>query len=188
MIKHLQIKSGQKKIVPLILTGDPDGVTYSVDLLGRGAELTLLLLLFGQNSAKMPVNINVVHHSPETKSRVLIKGVITDNSRADISGLIKILPGAVGSDAWLSAKLLLLSETASGQVIPNLEILENEVKAGHAASVGRINETELFYLMSRGLSEPKAKELLIKGFFAGLLREFPQQYVKQAEKLLAPII
>jgi Fe-S cluster assembly protein SufD len=99
---------------------------------------------------------------------VIVKGVLDDSSKVDFEGLTKIDRGAKNSNAWLESRLLLISDKATGRAVPNLEISENEVKAGHAATVGKIDETEIFYLMSRGLPRNQAVKLIVDGFIGDL--------------------
>ena len=104
--------------------------------------------------------------------------------RVDINGLVKIEKGAKGTNAWLAAHLLLLSEKAKGKAIPSLEILENDIKAGHATTVGRINDLEMFYLMSRGLPKKVAKSMIVTGFLQSMISQFPKQLAGKAAKAL----
>jgi Fe-S cluster assembly protein SufD len=97
----------------------------------------------------------------------------------DFTGLVKIKKGSIGANAWFSANLLLLSKKAKGRAVPSLEILENDIKAGHATTVGKVDDQELFYLMSRGLSKIKARDLIIQGFLSGFLQEFPDGKIKE---------
>lgn len=98
------------------------------------------------------------------QGEVEIRVVVEDGGMADLKGMIKIAKQVKGIESFLRYKVLLLGERAIVNVTPQLEIESNEVKASHAASIGRVDEEQLFYLMSRGLSRPEAIELIVKAF------------------------
>lgn len=162
--------------------GEETELAYNIILAGEGASITFLGLLLGKEDQGLKLKIFVDHQAENTKSNVIIKGVLCDTSHIFFDGLIKIENGAKGTDAWLAAHLLLLSQKARGIAVPNLEILENDIKAGHAATVGKINDLELFYLMSRGLSEEKAKELIVQGFLDSMISQFPKKLAEKAQQ------
>ena len=110
------------------------------------------------------VNKLYVFDKKNKKQNYLFKAVVEDGGRLDLRGKIIIEKNAYGSDVFLKMQVLLLGENAKAVVVPELEILCNEVKAGHAASIGSVDENQIFFLMSRGLSRAEAIELLIKAF------------------------
>jgi len=168
-MKNIITKKNENLVLPIIWRGKEKEINYDIKLAGVNSSLILQMLLLGKNDDKVKIKINVDHQAIETKSKILVKGIVNDNASVDFNGLVKIEKGAKGADAWLSANLLLLSDSVKGRAVPALEILENDVKAGHATTIGKINETELFYLMSRGLSETKAIDLIVQGFLNGFL-------------------
>lgn len=178
------VKQNQKKVIPIIWTGEEKEFDYQIKLGGQGADLLFLMLLFGTGGSDLTIRTKVIHEYPDTKSRVIIKGALTDSSRVDFEGLVKIENGAKKSDTWLAAHLLLLSDQAGGKAVPNLEISENDVKAGHATTIGKLNDMELFYLMSRGLTKETSTKLIVQGFLGSLLREFPTKDALSAKKKL----
>jgi Fe-S cluster assembly protein SufD len=182
MHKILILKENEKVVLPIVWLGKETDLSYTVSLSGKGAEVSMLVLLLGRDSQSVVVKTNVYHLKPDTKSKVVIRGVLTDRASADFSGLVKIEPGAKGANAWLAAHLLLLSKHSAGRAVPSLEISENDIKAGHATTVGRVNDLELFYLMSRGLSKKIATNLIVQGFLQSMLDEFPQNLAKKARK------
>ena len=161
------------QIVPILWFGDQKEVIYEKSLLKRGEELTVLMLLLGKGVNSVRVSVNVRHAAENTSSKIIVKGVLFDNSKVDFEGLVKIDQGAKGANTWLGAYLLLLSEKATGRAVPNLEISENEVKAGHGATVGKVSEEEIFYLMSRGLPRETANNLVVQGFLEDILSQMP---------------
>jgi len=181
MNKIINIKKDEKITIPFIWTGKEREINYDIRLSSTGASLTLLLLLLGKKDHNLKLRTRIVHECPETTSRVIVKGVLNDHSKVDFEGLVKIENGAKGTNAWLAAHLLLLSGEASGRAVPNLEILENDVRAGHASTIGKLSEEELFYLMTRGINRSRATRLLTAGFLTSLLDEFPGPEANKAK-------
>jgi Fe-S cluster assembly scaffold protein SufB len=186
-MKKIVIKKDEERVVPLLWTGKETELAYTITLAEPGARLIFSGLLLGNESDSLVIDVNVIHAAPNTTSEIIIKSALTDQARAEIRGLVKIEPGAKGTQTWLAAHLLLLSQTAKGLAIPSLEILENDVKAGHATTVGRINDIELFYLMSRGLSAKTARQLIVAGFLQDMIDKLPKTLTAKATKELAHV-
>jgi Fe-S cluster assembly protein SufD len=178
---NIIVKENEELILPALWTGDETELSYTIFLAEKGASVKFLGLLLGQEKQGLKFKITVHHQAENTKSEVIIKSALKDTSSVFFDGLIKIEKGAKGTNAWLAAHILLLSPKARGIAVPNLEILENEIKAGHATTVGRINDLELFYLMSRGIPEEKAKQLIVEGFLQSLLEQFPKELVAKVK-------
>jgi Fe-S cluster assembly protein SufD len=100
------------------------------------------------------------------------------SSTLTFNGVGHIVKGARGSDAQQESRVLMLSRTARGDADPILLIDENDVTAGHAASVGRVNEDQMYYLMSRGIDEETAQRLVIRGFLSSVITEIPEKEVR----------
>jgi Fe-S cluster assembly protein SufD len=109
------------------------------------------------------------HVAPNCTSDLLYKGALKDSSRSIYSGWVHVRPGAERTDAFQTNRNLVLSEHAKADAIPNLEIENNEVRCGHAASVGPVDEDTVFYLQSRGIPAEEAERLIVFGFFAEVL-------------------
>ena len=184
MLEEIIIKANEERIVPILWTGNENQMEYSIRLTGKGAKVTLLALLLGRETQKVDLKTKIYHQSSRTTSKVIVRGALNDSAGVYFDGLVKIEPGAKGTNAWLAAHILLLSNKARGIAVPSLEILENDIKAGHATTVGRVNDMELFYLMSRGLSEQQAKSLIVQGFLNSMLDSFPEKLADQARKEL----
>ena len=146
-------------------------ININVDLVKPNEKFELYGILLGMGNKSLVINVNVVHRAVNTRSRLVLKGILTEKSSIKFNGITHIERGAKQTNAWLECRLLLLSDQAKGQAIPALEILENDVKAGHASTAGRINDLELFYLQSRGLSPKKAKRLIAEGFVKSVFDE-----------------
>ncbi len=136
---------------------------------GENSQLKNIELFFGSSSQNFELNTNVIHNKPFTTSEVLIKGALKDSSRCLSNGMIRISKEGQKTKSFLSDHALILNPGAKADAIPGLEIEANDVQAGHSASVGQIDEDQLFYLMSRGLSKEEAKHAIITGFFNPVL-------------------
>jgi Fe-S cluster assembly protein SufD len=183
-MEEIIVKENEELILPALWTGEEKELVYHIVLAEKGASVKFLGLLLGNETQSLKLKITVFHQAENTKSEVIIKSALRDTSSVFIDGLIKIEPGAKGTNAWLAAHILLLSQKARGIAVPNLEILENDIKAGHAATVGRINDLELFYLMSRGIPEEKAKQLIVRGFLESIINQFPEKLSNKATEHL----
>ena len=137
---------------------------YAVELVGEGAEVEIVGGLVGKRQQRIEVEVEVVHKAKNTTAKAQIRGVVGDEAQAKIVGTIRVLPGAVGTNSFLTEKILILSDKARAEAIPNLEIEADEVKCSHAATVGKIDEEQLFYLMSRGLNRNQAEDIIVEGF------------------------
>lgn len=120
------------------------------------------------------------HAAPHCTSDLLYKGALKDRSRAVYSGLIAVRPGAQKTDAMQTNRNVVLSERSKANSIPNLEIEANDVRCGHASSVGPVDEDELFYLQSRGIPRVEAERLIVKGFFQEVLDRVGLEEVRES--------
>lgn len=118
-------------------------------------------------------NLNVVidHKAGKSLGRVTIKGIARNGARVAVTGLIKIREGANGVDDFLRIAILLLDDVSTATAEPRLEIEANDVKASHAATIGKIDEEQLFYLMSRGMMRGQAEKLIVDGFLGDVIRK-----------------
>ena len=187
MHQDIFVKENEELFLPILWTGEENQITYNVYLAEKGAKVILFGLLLGKEAQKIDIKTTIYHQDQNTQSEIVLKGAVTDTASINYEGLVKIEPGAKGTKAWLAAHLLLLSPKSKGRAIPSLEILENDIKAGHATTVGRVNDIELFYLMSRGLSKQTANGLIVEGFLQSLLEEFPENLKKKAREELSQL-
>lgn len=148
-----------------VFIADNKKLTLSVALSGRGASLYIVGRLSGQGEAKQEITLRVVLSAPETRCRVDMRAALANTSSSFFDGLIRVEENAKNAEGFLSYKALLLSPGARAKPIPRLEVLTREVASlGHAASVGKIDEDQLFYLQSRGLDRAQAEKLIVEGF------------------------
>ncbi|MDG6907287.1 MAG: Fe-S cluster assembly protein SufD [Nitrososphaerota archaeon] len=129
---------------------------------GAGAED--VEVVFGDNEQRFDLVSDLSHVGQSTRGRILSNSVLNDKAQSVFKGMIRIGKDAKNSNAYLAGHAILLSEDAKSDAIPGLEILTNDVKATHSASVSQIDEEQIFYIMSRGLSESEAKKFIVLGF------------------------
>ncbi len=151
------------------LGGELSRTSLEVELLGEGARSDLLGLYFPTGEQRFEHWTVQQHTAPHTSSDLLYRGVLDDQARALYYGTIRVAPGARRTDAYQANRNLLLSSGAKAETNPQLEIANNDVRCTHGATVGPLEEEQLFYLRSRGLSRAAAERLLVAGFFGGLV-------------------
>ncbi len=125
---------------------------------------TTQAVFVGNGNNSLDVKLNLIVTKPGITHLVLIKSVLWDHSNLDIEAKLIIKKGAKNTDTYLKIACLVMSEHANVRAIPGLEIMEDAVKSGHGATVSAINENQVLYLQSRGLSRRKAEELIAEGF------------------------
>ncbi len=138
-------------------------------LKGEGSFSEMLGLYFADKQQHFAQRTLQSHNAPHTTSDLLYKGALKEHSRSEYSGLIKVLKGAQGTDAYQANRNVLLSEDSLARSIPQLEIEANEVRCTHGATVSPVEEEHLFYLMSRGIDRVTAQKLVVFGFFRDVL-------------------
>jgi Fe-S cluster assembly protein SufD len=138
-------------------------------LAGEGSFSEMLGLYFADSDQHFAQRTLQSHNAPHTTSDLLYKGALKESSKSEYSGLIKVLKGAQGTDAYQANRNLVLSEDALARSIPQLEIEANEVRCTHGATVSPVEEEHLFYLMSRGIDRVTAQKLIVFGFFGEVL-------------------
>ena len=146
---------------------------YKIDniMKGEGATAEDVEIIFGINDQSFDVTSNLIHYGPNTRGRVLSKSVMKDKSKSLFKGMIKIDKNGKSAESFLAGHAILLDKGAKSDTIPGLEIETNEVRATHSASVAQIDENQIFYLMSRGLSNEEAKREIVSGFLEPLSRK-----------------
>ena len=149
------------------------------ELKGSGSAAHSRLIAIGTGSQRMSLTSRAVHYGRATESTMLSRAVMKDEAAAIMSGITKIEHGASKANGQQSEKVLMLSPKARGDANPILLIDENDVQAGHAASAGRVNEDQLYYLMSRGISREEAEKLIIHGFLDPVVSEIPLASVRE---------
>ncbi len=136
---------------------------------GPGSNAELYSLTISHDDQEIDQRTRQTHRAPHARSYLLFKNALLDTSKTIFSGLIKVEEAAQQTDAYQTNRNLLLSPTAEANSLPGLEILANDVKCSHGATTGQLDETQLFYLLSRGIQKMTAQTLLVFGFFEEVL-------------------
>jgi Fe-S cluster assembly protein SufD len=158
----------------------------SVELDGRGAEARMSGLFFADRRQHFDLDTQQNHNAPDSVSDLLYKGALKDKARSVWQGMIKARPNSQRIDGFQANRNLLLAKTARADSIPGLEIEADDVRCTHASTVGQIDQLELFYLMSRGIPEHTAVQMVVEGFFAPVMERIPIEGVR--ERISARII
>ncbi len=137
---------------------------YEVRLTKPGAHVDIKASFLGQNSDQIDIRLIIIHSAPHTSAHTMLKGVGQDKSQIRFFGRIQIDPNCPDTQSFLEERILLLSDNARAEAIPELEILSDDVKCSHAASISKIPAEHLFYLMSRGLTKKQSEDLIVEGF------------------------
>jgi Fe-S cluster assembly protein SufB len=156
----------------------------AVHMRGKGARGEILSIAFAGKGQHQDAGAKVVHEAPYTSSRIISKSISKNGGRASYRGLLKIASGAKGSKSNVVCDALILDSASRSDTYPYIEIDEDDVKVGHEASVSKIGEEQLFYLMSRGLSEAEASTMIVSGFIEPLVKELPMEYAVEMNKLI----
>src|SRR5438094_393839 len=147
---------------------------------GPGAAAEDVEIVFGSESQRVDAVTDLTHRSTNTTGPVLARGVLRDSARTIFKGMIRIEEGAKNSNSYLAEHAMIFSKKARADAIPGLEIMTNEVKATHSGSVSQVDEEQIFYLMSRGLSQSEAQRMIIIGFLHPAVQRIPLRTVRAA--------
>ena len=156
----------------------------TTNILGDGSEANLKIVTLGVKEQKTYFNSEVVNQGLSSKGDILQHGVLLDRSHIVFNGVGFIVKGATGSNAYQSSRMLTLSSEAKADANPMLLIDENDVMAGHGASLGRIDEEQLYYLQSRGLTRKESSRLLVHGFLSPVISELTVDKIKELVTVL----
>jgi Fe-S cluster assembly protein SufD len=148
-------------------------------LAGEGAEGRMSGFYFTDGVQHLDHDTQQNHLAPHTTSDLLFKGALTGRSRSVWQGMIYVAPGAQRTDGYQANRNLLLSRQARADSIPGLEILADDVRCTHGATVGRLEEEPLYYLMTRGIPRPDAERLVVYGFFGPIMSRIPFEGVRE---------
>jgi len=152
--------------------------TYSI-LKGNGSSSDMKVISVGVGDQKLNYTTRAVHFGKSTPSDMITRAVMRDEATAIINGITKIEHGATKADGQQTERVLMLSPKARGDANPILLIDEDDVTAGHAASVGQVNPEQVYYLMSRGIPKAEAERLIIYGFLYPVIEEIPLEALRE---------
>jgi Fe-S cluster assembly protein SufD len=150
-----------------------------LDLIGAGATGRMSGFYFTDGIQHLDHDTQQNHLAPHTTSDLLFKGALKDRSRSVWQGMIYVAPGAQKTDGYQANRNLTLSPKARADSIPGLEILADDVRCTHGATVGKIDPEQVFYLLSRGIAYPDAERLIVEGFFDPIMQRIPFEAVRE---------
>jgi Fe-S cluster assembly protein SufB len=153
-------------------------------LLGEGAHGEVLSIAFAGDGQHQDAGGKAVHVAPNTTSVITSKSISKNGGRAGYRGLLEVAKGATGSKSKVVCDALILDEDSRSDTYPYMKIDENNVDIGHEATVSKIGEEQLFYLMSRGLTESEASAMIVSGFVEPITKELPLEYAVELNRLI----
>jgi Fe-S cluster assembly protein SufB len=156
----------------------------SVYMLEPGARGEILSIAFASTGQHQDAGAKLVHCAPNTSGRIVSKSISKNGGRASYRGLVRVERGAKKSKSNVVCDALILDPKSRSDTYPYIELDEQDVSVGHEASVSRIGEEQLFYLMSRGLSEAEASTMIVSGFIEPLVKELPMEYAVEMNRLI----
>ncbi len=153
-------------------------------LVGEGAHGQILSIAYASDGQHQDTGGKVVHAAPRTTSSIVSKSISRGTGRSTYRGLCKVYEGAVGARSNVECDALLINETSRTDTYPYIEIEEESANVGHEATVSKVGDEQLFYLMSRGMSEEEAMALIIRGFIEPIAKELPLEYAVELNRLI----
>jgi Fe-S cluster assembly protein SufB len=153
-------------------------------LMGEGAHGEILSLAFASTGQHQDTGGKIIHFAPNTSSKITSKSISKGKGRASYRGLLKVHEGAENVRSNVVCDALLLDEFSRSDTYPYIEIDAKKVNIGHEASVSKVGEEQLFYLMSRGLTEEAAASMVVSGFIEPLVKELPMEYAIEMNRLI----
>jgi Fe-S cluster assembly protein SufB len=156
----------------------------SVWLVGEHAKGEVLSIAFAGEGQHQDAGAKMVHVAPNTSSTIISKSVARGGGRTSYRGLVQVQEGAHGSRSTVKCDALLVDTISRSDTYPYVDVREDDVSMGHEATVSKVSEEQLFYLMSRGLSEDEAMAMIVRGFVEPIARELPMEYALELNRLI----
>lgn len=156
----------------------------SVYLLGKGAKGDILSLAFAASGQHQDAGGKAIHGAPYTSSKVVSKSISKESGRTSYRGMVTVPKGMKGCKSTVICDALLLDEHSRSDTYPTMDIRESDTEITHEATVGKIGEDQLFYLMSRGLSQAEAMSMVVSGFIEPIAKEIPLEYAVEMNRLI----
>ncbi|MFA6800616.1 MAG: SufD family Fe-S cluster assembly protein [Acholeplasmataceae bacterium] len=150
-----------------------------VDLVGPGAEVKLRAIAVSSDNNQQNIDVLIIHKAPDTIGNMTNIGIANKHGKIILNGVEKIEKGMKRANAFQTLKGIITSDTATVEVNPILLINEYDVKAGHGATIGKLEEDQLYYLQSRGLTKAEAEKLIVNGFLTPIIEEIEDEPLKE---------
>lgn len=196
-------KNARLEIIVLLLSAIPESgdeknhkdtegdfkLKCEISLAGEGANCDICGAVICKGNDRSDIELDIRHLVPECKSSQSFRTIASGNSRCSFHGKITVSPGAQKTEAYQESHSILLSENAKVETLPQLEIYADDVKCSHGATVGKLDENQIFYMRSRGISEKTAREIMLKAFVSpivSMIKENTEQerVISYIDKLL----
>lgn len=156
----------------------------AVYLMGRGSKAEILSVAMGSGEQVLDAGAKVIHAAPDTSSTITSKSLSKAGGRVSYRGLVQVLPGATGVKSRVVCDALLLDDISRSDTYPTMDIAESDAAIAHEATVTKISEDQLFYLMSRGFSEAEAAAMIVNGFIDPIVKILPMEYALEMNRLV----
>ncbi|HEV7189197.1 MAG TPA: Fe-S cluster assembly protein SufB, partial [Blastococcus sp.] len=156
----------------------------AVWMTGEHAKGEVLSIAFAGEGQHQDAGAKMVHAAPNTSSTIVSKSVARGGGRTSYRGLVQIDEGAHGSKSTVKCDALLVDTISRSDTYPYVDVREDDVSMGHEATVSRVSEDQLFYLMSRGMTEDEAMAMVVRGFVEPIARELPMEYALELNRLI----
>jgi len=156
----------------------------AVWLMEPGAHGEVLSIAFAGKGQVQDAGAKIVHAAPDTSSVITSKSISKGGGRTTYRGLVKVAPGSTNSKSNVVCDALILDDQSASDTFPYIEIEEQDVSIGHEASVSKVSEEQLFYLMSRGIPEAQAANMIVSGFIEPIVKELPMEYALEMNRLI----
>ncbi len=178
--KIITVKHNEEITVIIVTAQNANSdINLTVDLKERNSQAKILGIVVGRGNQEIKIFTRQIHTSGDSLSDLLVKSVMFDSSSFSYDGLIRIEKKAQKSNAYQRNENLVLSDKVRVNTKPELEIEANDVRCTHGATIGKIDEEQVFYLTSRGLTEKESIDLIIKGFFEGVVDQIKDEKIKK---------
>jgi len=156
----------------------------AIYMMEPGAHGEVLSIAFAGKGQHQDAGAKAVHCAPDTSSKIISKSISKDGGRAGYRGLVKVMKGAENCRSTVNCDALILDEDSRSDTYPYMEIEEDKVTIGHEATVSKIGDEQLFYLMARGIPEEEAAAMIVSGFIEPVVKELPMEYAVEMNRLI----
>jgi Fe-S cluster assembly protein SufB len=156
----------------------------AVFMMEPGARGEVLSIAFAGKGQHQDAGAKMVHLAPNTSSKIISKSISKDGGRAGYRGLVRVQKGAHDCRSTVNCDALILDDQSRSDTYPYMEILEDRVTIGHEATVSKIGDEQIFYLMSRGIPEEEAAAMIVSGFIEPVVKELPMEYAVEMNRLI----
>ena len=156
----------------------------AIYLMGEHAKGETLSIAFAGEGQHQDAGAKMVHAAPHTSSTIISKSVARGGGRTSYLGLVQVHEGAYGSRSTVKYDALLVDTVSRSDTYPYVDVREDDVTMGHEATVSKVSEDQLFYLMSRGMTEDEAMAMIVRGFVEPIAKELPMEYALELNRLI----